>query len=146
MRQAKHLHPEWGVLAPPQNFVRTVRILLMTAAVSAAACAGVMLSLVDRMPDQASVAARTLAPTDTAGAAPIQLSSTLLSAQVKPRSVIESEPTKAAPSLVARTKPLADLTHPQKKASKKHHAGQRYASHGRQFTSLMDDWYRAVGL
>jgi hypothetical protein len=147
MRQAKHLHPEWGILAPPQNVVRTVRILLMTAAVSAAACAGVMLSLVDRMSDQATVAARTLAiPTDTPTAARIQPLATLLNAQVKSPGIIESEPAKAAPSLVARTKPLADSAPAQKKASKKHHVGQHYASRGREFTSLMDDWYHAVGL
>jgi hypothetical protein len=147
MRQAKHLHPEWGVLAPPRNFVRTVRILFMTAAVSAAACAGVMLSLVDRMPDQASVAARTLAtPADIQTTAAIQTPSLLLGAQLKSPSIIASEPSKAAPLLVARTKPLADLSHTQKKAAKKHHVGPRYASRDRQFTSLMDDWYHAVGL
>jgi hypothetical protein len=146
MLHAKHLHPEWGVLAPPQNLVRTVRILAMTAAVSAAACAGVILSLVDRLPDQASVAARTLtATTDAPAAAPVQPLATLLGAQVKLPGIV-SEPAKAAPSVAARTKPLAELVHPQKKASKKHHTGSRYASRDRQFTSLMDDWYHAVGL
>ena len=146
MRHARHLHPEWGVLAPPQNLVRTIRILVMTAVVSAAACAGVILSLADRLPDQASVAARTLAAqADTPAAAPVQPPATLLSAQVKQPGIV-SEPAKAAPSVAARTKPLAELVHPQKKAGKKHHTGPHYASRDRQFTSLMDDWYHAVGL
>jgi hypothetical protein len=143
MRQARHLHPEWGVLAPPQSVVRTVRTLLITTAVSAATCSGVILSLVDRFPDQMSVAARTLA---TPVAASIQPPSTLFVAQVKSQSVVQSEPIKATPSLVARAKPATDLVFAQKKASKKHNAAPRYASRGRQFTSLMDDWYHAVGL
>jgi hypothetical protein len=143
MRQAKHLHPEWGVLAPPQSVVRTIRTLLITTAVSAATCSGVILSLVDRIPDQTSVAARTLA---TPVAASIQPPSPLFGAQVKSPSVIESDPTKATASLAARAKPATYSALPQKKANKKHHAGPRYASGGRQFTSLMDDWYHAVGL
>jgi hypothetical protein len=148
MRHARHLHPEWGILAPPQNSLRTARNLLITMAVSATTCAGVILSLVDRPLDETSVAARTFAtPADAATTAPRQLAPTLLNAQVKSsQGAIESSPIKATPSTVTQTKPVADLAHSQKKANKKHHAGARYASRGRQFTSLMDDWYHAVGL
>jgi hypothetical protein len=148
MHQTKHLHPEWGILAPPQSFVRALRIVLITTAVSATTCAGVILSLVDRVPDQKPQVARTFAaPMDMASAAATQFASTLLlSAPVRQQSVPESEPTKVASSVVARIKPVADLRRVEKKANKKHHAGARYASRGRQFTSLMDDWYHAVGL
>lgn len=139
MRHAKHLHPEWGILAPPPNFARAMRILVITAAVGATAGSGVVLSLIDRTP----AAALTLA---APAAAPAQPRSTPLSALVKSRGVIESEPAKATPSAIARTKPVAHPAPLQKKASKKSHAGPRYASRGRQLTSLMDEWYHAVGL
>jgi len=147
MRQARHLHPEWGFLAPPPSFSRTLRIFVIATIVGATAGSGVILSLADRVPDQMSVAARTLAAPIQAQAAPIRPPSpTLLSAQVKPQSAIEAEPAKATLLPVAPTKPVAYSAPAQKKANKKHHAGPRYASHGRQFTSLMDDWYHAVGL
>ena len=144
MRQARHLHPEWGFLAPPLSFSRNLRIFVIATIVGATAGSGVILSLADRAPAQTSLVADTLvAPT----AAPIQSPSpTLLSAQVKPRSATAAEPAKATLSPVAPAKPVAYSAPAQKKANKKHHAGPRYASHGRQFTSLMDDWYHAVGL
>jgi hypothetical protein len=151
MRQARHLHPEWGFLAPPPSFSRAIRTFVIATVVGATAGAGVILSLADRAPDQMSVAARTLAaPTS---AAPVQTASSIrppslmvLSAQVKAQSVIASESAKATLSPVTQTKPVAYSAPAQKKANKKHHAGPRYASRGRQFTSLMDDWYHAVGL
>jgi len=104
----------------------------------------VILSLADRAPAQTSLVADTLVAST---AAPIQSPSpTLLSAQAKPRSATAAEPAKATLSPVAPAKPVAYSAPAQKKANKKHHAGPRYASHGRQFTSLMDDWYHAVGL
>lgn len=139
MRQARHLHPEWGILAPPPSFARAMRILVIAAAVGAAAGSGVILSLTDRTP----AAARTLA---TPEAAPAQPRSTPLSALVKSRGVIETEPAKATAPPIARTKPSAHSAQLQKRANKKSHAGPRYASRGRQFTSLMDEWYHAVGL
>jgi hypothetical protein len=147
MRQAKHLHPEWGFLAPHPSFSRTIRICVIATIVGATAGSGVILSLADRMPDQMSVAARTLAAPTQAQAAPIQPASlTLASVQAKPQSTTEAEPTKATLLPVTPTKPVAYSAPAQKKANKKHHAGPRYASRGRQFTSLMDDWYHAVGL
>ena len=141
MRQARHLHPEWGFLAPPPSFSRTLRIVVIATIVGATAGSGVILSLADRAPAQTSVAADTLVAPTTA---PQPASPTMLSARVKLRS--EAEPAKATLLPVTPTKPVAYSAPAQKKANKKHHAGPRYASHGRQFTSLMDDWYHAVGL
>jgi hypothetical protein len=144
MRQARHVHPEWGFLAPPPSFSRNLRIFVIATIVGATAGSGVILSLADRAPAQTSLVADTLVAST---AAPIQFPSpTLLSAQVKPRSATAAEPAKATLSPVAPAKPVAYSAPAQKKANKKHHAGPRYASHGRQFTSLMDDWYHAVGL
>ena len=144
MRQARHLHPEWGFLAPPPSFSRNLRIFVIATIVGATAGSGVILSLADRAPAQTSLVADTLVAST---AAPIQSPSpSLLSAQVKPQSATAAEPAKATLSPVAPAKPVAYSAPAQKKANKKHHAGPRYASHGRQFTSLMDDWYHAVGL
>jgi hypothetical protein len=111
--------------------------------VGATAGSGVILSLADRAPAHTSVVADTLVAST---AAPQPPAPTLFSAQVKPRSAIAAELSKAMLLPVAPTKPVAYSAPAQKKANKKHHAGPRYASHGRQFTSLMDDWYHAVGL
>jgi hypothetical protein len=152
MRQAKHLHPEWGFLAPPPGFSRTVRIFVIATIVGATAGSTVVLSLADRVPDQMSVAARTLAATVELPSGPIQTAPAQLTApalpnaQVKAQRLSESEPTKATPLPVTQAKPVAYSAHLQKKANKKNHAGPRYTSRGRQFTSLMDEWYHAVGL
>jgi hypothetical protein len=143
MRQARHLHPEWGFLAPHPSFSRTLRIFVIASIVGATAGSGVILSLADRAPAQTSVVADTLVALT---AAPQPPAPTLFSAQVKQRSAIAAELSKAMLLPVAPTKPVAYSAPAQKKANKKHHAGPRYASHGRQFTSLMDDWYHAVGL
>ena len=144
MRQARHLHPEWGFLAPPPSFSRTLRIFVIATIAGATAGSGVILSLADRAPAQTSLVADTLVAST---AAPIQSPSpTLLSAEAKPQSATAAEPAKATLSPIAPAKPVAYSAPAQKKANKKHHAGPRYASHGRQFTSLMDDWYHAVGL
>jgi hypothetical protein len=61
MRFANHFNPEWGYLAPAPSFARTVRIVLIAAAVGATAGAAVVLSLVERPgAEESSVAARTL--------------------------------------------------------------------------------------
>ena len=154
MRQAHHLHPEWGILAPPPSFSRSIRVFVMATIVGAAAGSAVMLALADRMPDQMSVAARTLATSGEAAAiqapmaltAPAQAPSASPSVLAKSPSIIEAAPTKATLFSAAPTKPVASSTPAQKKANKKHHTGTRYVSRGRQFTSLMDDWYHAVGL
>jgi hypothetical protein len=154
MRQAKHLHPEWGILALPPRFFRSVRVFLIAAVVGATAGSAVVLALADRAPDQMSVAARTLATASEAAAiqapsvltAPVRAPSALPGARAKSASLIETAPTKATLLSALPTKPVDYSTPAQKKANRKHHTGTRYVSRGRQFTSLMDDWYRAVGL
>ena len=61
MRGAANFNPEWGYLAPAPSFIRTVRIVVVAAAVGASAGAAVVFSLVDRPAAEESVAARTLA-------------------------------------------------------------------------------------
>ena len=62
MRSAKNLHPEWGhVPARTIDFMRVISIFLVATTVGATAGGGVVLSLVDVPPSQASVAAHTLA-------------------------------------------------------------------------------------
>jgi len=56
---ARSAHPEWGYLAPVPGFVRMARVALVACAVGATAGAGVVVSLLDRLPER-SVAARTL--------------------------------------------------------------------------------------
>ena len=133
MRYDEGLHPVWGFLAPPKRFPRTIRIVIIAALLGAAAGS---FSLIEHSRDETSVAARTLVTQ--------QPPSTLLSAQEKSQSIIQSELTKPALSAL-RTDPTY-LAHVQKKANKKHQAGPHYASLGRLFNSLRDGWYRAIGL
>jgi hypothetical protein len=50
---AENFHPEWGVLAPAPNFVRTMRIVLVATVIGATAGAGTVLALMDRPISQA---------------------------------------------------------------------------------------------
>ena len=93
MRYAKGLHPVWGLLAPPQSFTRNIRIAIIAAVLVATAGS---FSLIDRSHDETSVAARTLLTQ--------QPNSNPLGAQVKSRSIIQSDPTKPA-LLASRTDP-----------------------------------------
>jgi hypothetical protein len=140
MPQPSHLHPEWGLLVPPRSVARTMRVLMIAAAVGVTAGAGIMSSLAERSSEPAPVVVeRTLVQPAPSVAAPP-------SAQAKPQRSAQSDPAKAAQA--ARTQSAAaslPTPHNQKKANKKHHAGARYAERSRQFT-LMDDWYHAVGL
>lgn len=61
MRSAGNFNPEWGYLAPAPNFVRTVRIVVVAAAIGATAGAAVVFSLTDHSGAGESVAARTMA-------------------------------------------------------------------------------------
>jgi len=78
--RARNFNPEWGYLAPAPSFARTVRIVIVAAAVGATAGAAVVFSLVDRPSAEETVAARTLvqpvdslsAPTPAAVASPSQ--------------------------------------------------------------------------
>lgn len=92
-------------------------------------------SLIEHSRDETSVAARTLVTQ--------QPPSTLLSAQEKSQSIIQSEPVQA--SFVGLAYCPTYLAHVQKKANRKHQAGPHYASLGHLFSSLRDGWYRAVG-
>jgi hypothetical protein len=60
MRHAMNFHPEWGCLAPAPSFLRTMRTVLVAAAVGLIAGGGVVLSLVGHSAGQTSVAERTL--------------------------------------------------------------------------------------
>ncbi len=61
MRQAANFNPEWGYLAPAPNFMRTLRIVVVAAAIGATGGAAVVFSLTDRPDAELSVAARTMA-------------------------------------------------------------------------------------
>jgi hypothetical protein len=61
MRRAANFNPEWGYLAPAPNFMRTLRIVVVAAAVGATGGAAVVFSLIDRPAAEVSVAARTMA-------------------------------------------------------------------------------------
>jgi hypothetical protein len=63
MRSVRHLHPEWGYLAPAPSFMHTIRIALVSAMVGVAAGIIVVLSLVEpprSNDDYAPIAARAL--------------------------------------------------------------------------------------
>ena len=85
MRYAEGLHPVWGFLAPPKRFTRTIRIVLIAAVLGATAGS---FSLIEHSRDETSVAARTLVTQ--------QPPSTLLSAQEKSQSIIQSESDQAS--------------------------------------------------
>ena len=61
MRRAANFNPEWGYLAPAPNFMRTLRIAVVAAAVGATGGAAVVFSLIDRPAAEVSVATRTMA-------------------------------------------------------------------------------------
>ena len=60
MRHAMNFHPEWGCLAPAPSFLRTMRTVLVAAAVGLIAGGGVVFSLAGQSVGQTSVAERTL--------------------------------------------------------------------------------------
>jgi hypothetical protein len=140
MHQSSQLHPEWGILVPPPGFIRTVRIIVITAAVGVTAGAGIISSLADRSSsEQPAIVAQTLVQP-----AVQQPPAKSVNAQARAPRTAEI---KAMATPVARTQPAAASApaQNQKKANKKH-PGTHYAARGREFTSLMDDWYHAVGL
>ena len=141
MPQPSHLHPEWGILVPPRSVARTIRVLMIAAAVGVTAGAGIMSSLAERSSEPAPIVVErpVVQPAPTVATAP--------SPQAKPQRTAQAEPAKETSVQAARTQssPAAlPATPNQKKANKKHHTGPRVAEHGRQFT--MDDLYHAVGL
>ena len=80
MRSNRNVHPEWGYLAPTSRFVRTLRIVLVTTAVSATVSAAAVFSLISQPED---------AKTDAKGPA---ASTMVVRQNVSP-------PTKAAPDV-----------------------------------------------
>jgi len=60
MRHAGNFNPEWGYLAPAPSFLRSVRLVVVAAAIGATASAAVVFSLADRPAAEETVAARTL--------------------------------------------------------------------------------------
>ena len=73
MRHAGNFNPEWGYLAPAPSFLRSVRLVVVAAAIGATASAAVVFSLADRPAAEETVAARTLVRSSgvqSTGAAP----------------------------------------------------------------------------
>lgn len=161
MRSAGNFHPEWGYLAPAPSFIRTVRIVLVAAAVGATAGAGVVLSLLDR-PADVDVATRTLAaPTEAAVNAPPQAAPATAEAVVQnrgppvqsgtARSVDQAASESQTRSTVQSTQVTASLAEtpaadgasaPKKTAAKKHRSAPLYAGRG---GTLSGDYYGAAG-
>jgi hypothetical protein len=67
MRHAGNFNPEWGYLAPAPGFMRTLRMMLVAAAVGASAGGAVVFSLVGPSQGETSVAARTLVESADSG-------------------------------------------------------------------------------
>lgn len=151
MLTAGNFHPEWGYLAPAPSFVRTVRAVLVAAAVGAVGGAGVVLSLIDR-PADVDVATRTLAApaaSDTQAHATVQSPQTQ-SPQATP-GMAETPPANdgaaaravtEAPALPADTSAAAGpAPAPKKAAAKKRRSAPLYASRG----GFAGDSYEATG-
>lgn len=103
MRSAGNLHPEWGYLAPPPSFMRTVRIVVVATAVGATAGAGVVLTLAERspQPDESGkvVVVRSLVqPAEAAIAAPIPGAPATASTPVPPAAIAPVRSANVAPS------------------------------------------------
>ena len=60
MHGAGNFNPEWGYLAPAPSFLRTVRLVVVSAAIAATASAAVVFALVRQPAAEESIAARTL--------------------------------------------------------------------------------------
>jgi hypothetical protein len=68
---SRNFHPEWGYLAPAPRFLRSVRLVVITAAIAATASAGVVFALARQPVAEASVAMRTLVPAPDTPSAPL---------------------------------------------------------------------------
>jgi hypothetical protein len=67
---SRNFHPEWGYLAPAPRFLRSVRLVVISAAIAATASAGVVFALARQPVAEASVAMRTLVPAPDTPSAP----------------------------------------------------------------------------
>ena len=102
MRRARNFNPEWGYFAAPPGIMRTAGLVVVVAAISAAAGAAVVFSLVSQPVTEGSVAARTLAqPTDTIPA-PVRMS-VMLPAELGPA----TDPVGSDPSKISTTERAA---------------------------------------
>ncbi len=117
MRSVGNFNPEWGYLAPAPSFIRTVRIVVVAAAVGATAGAtagaAVVFSLVDRPTAEESVAARTLArPLDSAASrtASLQVSGPAVQGQAKPDAAAQGQSVLLSPANAAAVSPAASET------------------------------------
>jgi hypothetical protein len=102
MRRARNFNPEWGYFAAPPGIMRTAGLVVVVAAISAAAGAAVVFSLVSQPVTEGSVAARTLVqPTDTIPA-PVRMS-VMLPAELGPA----TDPVGSDPSKISTTERAA---------------------------------------
>lgn len=129
MRSAGNFNPEWGYLAPAPSLVRTIRIVVVAAAIGATAGAAVVFSLIDRPDAEQSVAARTMAVESPAMAGAValstpaqaQLPAPLASSQVGRAVAADSAPmtTMARPvnaAALAESPSVTDTTSPKSPA------------------------------
>ncbi len=92
MRFANNFNPEWGYLAPAPSFARTVRTVLVAAAVGASAGGAVVFSLVVHpAAEETSVAARTLVQPAAQVPAMTRLSAPQQRVQADARAAVDSE-------------------------------------------------------
>ena len=93
MRFANNFNPEWGYLAPAPSFARTVRTVVVAAAIGASAGGAVVFSLVVHpAAEESSVAARTLVQPAAQLQAMTHSSAPQQRVQADARTAIESEP------------------------------------------------------
>lgn len=85
MRYAGNFHPEWGYLAPAPSFLRTVRIVIVAAAVGATTGAAVVFAVVDRPAADTSGVARALA-------APVAAAPVIIGAQAPAQMNAQANP------------------------------------------------------
>jgi hypothetical protein len=111
MRRAANFNPEWGYLAPPPSFMRTVRIVIVAAGVGATAGAAVVFSLVDRPAAEESVATRTLAVEPVAAlAAPVVAQLPAQSVQNESQAQSAALPATVQPAVAAAVESSAAST------------------------------------
>jgi hypothetical protein len=172
---AGNFNPEWGYLAPSPSFARRTRLVLIVAAVSAIAGAGVSFSLVSHPASETSVAARTLVgpveaasrgntpahvaqtstPSPTAKQPPPELE---LNGQSAHEAINESNASAAPPGIsplieaatatnnVSTQAPVANYARIKKRATKKLHVTSRYATRSEPFGFAPGQYYMSGSL
>jgi hypothetical protein len=168
---AGNFNPEWGYLAPAPSFARRARLVLVAAAVSAVAGAGVSFSLVSHPAPETSVAARTLVvpveaasargntpalvpqtstPSPTEKQRPPELdlngqsaheATNESNASAAPRGISPLVEAPTATDNVSAQAPVANYARIKKRATKKPHVTSRYASRGELFGLAPGQYY-----